>query len=141
MSEYIRIKIIDYYPTAVGEEEYVAVSKSVFELLENTFRKEEHARYMQDIRNRVRYHLQDGVSEEHLVNVSESAEEEAIKNLDIQQLKSAMDELTEVQKERLYLYFFEGLSTREIAIKCGSNQNAVWKSIQNALKKIKKFFS
>ena len=43
MSNDIRIRIKDFYKDAVGESEYVYVSKEVYEALSDTFRKEAHA--------------------------------------------------------------------------------------------------
>lgn len=46
MSEWIRIRIKDFYKNAVGEEEYAYVSKEVYEALADTFRREAHAEEM-----------------------------------------------------------------------------------------------
>lgn len=78
MSEWIRIKIKDFYKDAVGETEFTYVSHEVYEALADTFRREAHAEEMRDLRH-----------------------------------------LTEVQRERLHLYFFEGLTFRQIAEKTG----------------------
>ena len=51
------------------------------------------------------------------------------------------DELTEVQRRRFILYFFQGLSTRQIATLEAVHQNAVWKSTHAAVEKLKYFFS
>ena len=70
----------------------------------------------------------------------ETLEDKVIRQMDMEILQKAMQTLTEVQKERLHLYFFEGMTTREIAEKQHTNQNAVWKTIQGAVKKLKIFF-
>lgn len=69
-----------------------------------------------------------------------SLEDIVIRQIEIEILQKAMQSLTEVQKERLHLYFFEGMTTREIADKMGVSQNVVWKSIQGAINSLKKFF-
>lgn len=38
------------------------------------------------------------------------------------------------------LYFFKGMTTREIADKLGVSQNVVWKSIRGSINTLKKFF-
>ncbi len=48
--------------------------------------------------------------------------------------------LTETQKHRFYLYFFEGLSTRQIALQDKVHQRAVWDSLRWTIKKLKKYF-
>lgn len=48
--------------------------------------------------------------------------------------------LTATQKHRFYLYFFEGLSTRQIALQDKVHQRAVWDSLRWTIKKLKKYF-
>lgn len=42
MEEKIKIRIRDFYRDAVGEAEYGYVTREVYNLLANTFKKEEH---------------------------------------------------------------------------------------------------
>ena len=51
MSEWIRIRVKDFYKDAVGELEYTYVTREVYEALADTFRKEAHAQEMRDIRH------------------------------------------------------------------------------------------
>lgn len=60
--------------------------------------------------------------------------------MEIETLQKAMQTLSEIQRERLHLYFFEGMSMREIADLRGMNQNAVWKSIQSGIAALRRFF-
>ncbi len=46
MSEWIRIRVKDFYKDAVGELEYTYVTREVYEALVDTFRKEAHAQEM-----------------------------------------------------------------------------------------------
>lgn len=48
--------------------------------------------------------------------------------------------LTSIQQRRFLLYFFKGLSTRQIAKLEGVNQKTVWESLMWAEKKLKKFY-
>lgn len=50
MSEWIRIRVKDFYKDAVGEIEYTYVTREIYEALTDTFRKEAHAQEMGDIR-------------------------------------------------------------------------------------------
>ena len=49
--------------------------------------------------------------------------------------------LTDIQKRRFYLHFFQGLSTRQIAKLEGINQKTAWESLMWAEKKLKKIYS
>lgn len=140
MSDWIEVRISDFYTNAVGNQEYVYVSPEVYEALANTFRKEAHAEEMRDLRHNIRQGYLDGTVEDIMTETGESLEDMVIRQVDIEILQKAMQSLTKAQKERLYLYFFEGLTTREIALKSGVSQNVVWKSIQHAIENLKKFF-
>ena len=50
MSEWIRIRVKDFYKDTVGEIEYTYVTREIYEALTDTFRKEAHAQEMGDIR-------------------------------------------------------------------------------------------
>lgn len=140
MSEWIRIRVKDFYKDAVGELEYTYVTREVYEALADTFRKEAHAQEMRDIRHTTKDGYTEGETEDLVELTGESVEDTVIRQMEIETLQKAMQTLTEVQKERLHLYFFEGMTTREIAEKQHTNQNAVWKTIQGAVKKLKIFF-
>ena len=49
MSEWIRIRVKDFYKDAVGELEYTYVTREVFEALADTISIEAHAQEMRDI--------------------------------------------------------------------------------------------
>lgn len=135
-----KIRVKDFYKDAVGETEYAYVSKEVYEALADTFRKEAHAEQMRDLRHTTSDGYTEGETEDLMAVPEETLEDKVIRQMDMEILQKAMQTLTEVQKERLHLYFFEGMTTREIAEKQHTNQNAVWKTIQGAVKKLKIFF-
>lgn len=70
----------------------------------------------------------------------ESLEDMVIRQMEIETLQKAMQTLSEIQRERLHLYFFEGLTYRQIAEKKGIGEKNVRESVASALKKIKNFF-
>lgn len=140
MSEWRKIRVKDFYKDAVGETEYAYVSKEVYEALADTFRKEAHAEQMRDLRHTTSDGYTEGETGDLMAVPEETLEDKVIRQMDMEILQKAMQTLTEVQKERLHLYFFEGMTTREIAEKQHTNQNAVWKTIQGAVKKLKIFF-
>ena len=141
MSEWIRIRVKDFYKDAIGETEYTYVTREVYEALTETFRKEAHAQQMRDLRHISKECYTEGATEELAFDSTESLEDMVIRQIELETLQKAMQSLTDAQKERLHLYFFEGLSTREIAQKQQTNQNAVWKSIQSSVKKLKNFLN
>lgn len=140
VSEKVKIRIKDFYNNVIGEQEYTYVSKEVYETLANSFRKEAHAEHMRDLRHRSAEGYIEGDTEDLILNYENTLEEEVILKMDLERLQIALQSLTEIQRERLQLYFFERLSTREIAERQGINQNAVWKSIQMAIKNLRNFF-
>ena len=140
MSEWIRIRVRDFYKDAIGETEYTYVTKEVNEALTETFRKEAHAQQMRDLRHVTKEGYTEGETEDLAFDSSESLEDMVIRQIELETLQKAMQSLTEVQRERLHLYFFEEMTTREIADKFGVSQNVVWKSIQGAISTLRKYF-
>lgn len=140
MSEWIRIRVKDFYKDAIGEMEYTYVTKEVYEALTETFRKEAHAQEMRDLRHVTKEGYTEGETEDLAFDSGESLEDMVIRQMEMETLQKAMQSLTEVQRERLHLYFFEGLTYRQIAEKKGIGEKNVRESITGAIKKIKKFF-
>ncbi len=140
MSEWIRIRVKDFYKDAIGETEYTYVTKEVYEALTETFRKEAHAQEMRDLRHITREGYTEGETEDLAFDSGESLEDMVIRQMELETLQKAMQSLTEVQRERLHLYFFEGLTYRQIAEKKGIGEKNVRESITGAIKKIKKIF-
>lgn len=140
MSEWIRIRIKDFYKDAIGETEYTYVSKEVYEAMTETFRKEAHAQEMRDLRHVTRDGYTEGETEDLAFDTGESLEDMIIRRLELETLQKAMQSLSDVQKKRLQMYFFEGMTIREIAEKEGINRNAVWKSLQATIARLKEFF-
>lgn len=76
---------------------------------------------------------------ERVFQKPESLEEFVMKKLQTEQLYKAMVKLPEVQRYRLYLYYFKGMTYAQIAIKEKCSFQAVAKSIAAAEKNLKKF--
>lgn len=68
----------------------------------------------------------------------ESVEETVFRNLRYEALHRAIKQLPEVQRRRLILYYFMGLTYAQIAEKEGCKYQTVQESIYAALKKLKK---
>lgn len=140
MSEWIRIRVKDFYKDAVDELEYTYVTREVYEALADTFRKEAHAQEMRDIRHTTKDGYTEGETEDLVELIGESVEDTVIRQMEIENLQQAMQSLTPVQRERLYFYFFEGMTYRQIAAKEGVGEKNIRESINGAVKKIKKYF-
>ena len=52
----------------------------------------------------------EGETEDLMIQTGESLEDRMIRQLELETLQKAMQSLTEVQRERLHLYFFSGLT-------------------------------
>ena len=139
MSEWIRIRVKDFYKDAVGELEYTYVTREVYEALVDTFRKEAHAQEMRDIRHTTKDGYTEGETEDLVELTGESVEDTVIRQMEIETLQKAMQSLTPVQRERLHFYFFEGMTYRQIAAKEGVGEKNIRESINGAVKKIKKY--
>lgn len=138
MSKKIRIKIKDFYKDAIGEIEYTYVSEEVYEALVNTFRKEAHAEEMRDLRHVTKDGYVEGDTEDLLLFSEESLEDYVIRRIELENMRRAMKNLSATQKERLQMYFFEGLSYRQMGEKLGISHIAARDSIELAIKKIRK---
>lgn len=140
VSQRIRIRIQDFYSNAIGEEEYTYVTPEVYEALTQTFRKEAHAEEMRDIRV-IRDGYVEGDTETILFECGESLEDIIIRQIEMETLRNAIQTLSDVQKARVQMYYFEGMNITEIGGKQGVNVNAVWKSLQLAITQLKKILT
>ena len=138
MSKKIRIRVSDFYKDAIGEIEYTYVSEEVYEALVNTFRKEAHAEEMRDLRHVTKDGYVEGDTEDLLLFSEESLEDYVIRRIELENMRRAMKNLSATQKERLQMYFFEGLSYRQMGEKLGISHIAARDSIELAIKKIRK---
>ena len=69
-----------------------------------------------------------------------TVEESTLQSIEYAQLHRAISELPEIQKRRLILYYFQGLTYEQIAGIEGCTKRAVKFSVDIAVEKLKKFF-
>ena len=69
-----------------------------------------------------------------------TVEESALQSMEYAQLHRAISGLPEIQKRRLILYYFQGLTYEQIAEMEGCTKRAVKFSVDIAVEKLKKFF-
>ena len=72
------------------------------------------------------------------VNKLGSIEEEVERKIIIEEVRIALDTLSEVQKRRIKMYYFEDLNLREIAELEGCSIKNVHKSIEQGLENLRK---
>ena len=70
----------------------------------------------------------------------ESVEITADKSMRNEQLRRAIAALPEIQRRRLVMYYFDGLTYEEIAERERCTHPAVIKSVKAAISKLKKYF-
>lgn len=89
MSEWIRIRVKDFYKDAIGETEYTYVTEEVYEALTETFRKEVHAQQMRDLRHVTREGYTEGETEDLIFESGESLEDMVIRQMELETLQKA----------------------------------------------------
>ena len=74
---------------------------------------------------------------ERAVEVPDSVEDIVIRNLQNEKVHSVIEQLPEVQKRRIKMYFFDGMTYEEIAARENCKHPAVVKSVKAALEKLR----
>lgn len=76
-----------------------------------------------------------------IADLSESVEDHVYRRIMYQALHRAIDQLPEIQRRRIYLYYFEGYTYEQIAQIEGCKHPAIMKSVTAAERKIKKLIN
>ena len=140
MSEWIRIRVKDFYKDAVGELEYTYVTREVYEALADTFRKEAHAQEMRDIRHTTKDGYTEGETEDLVELTGEETGELCLplENLaDAMALRAALELLKEDERQIVLLHASAGLKHREIAASLGMPLATVLSKYNRSIKKLK----
>lgn len=82
--------------------------------------------------------LYDETLEKRIMNKQELIEDIIIKKITFEKLHDAIQQLSEIEKRRIKMYYFEDLTLREIAKIENTSHQAISKSIQNSILKLKK---
>lgn len=136
MSEWIRIRVKDFYKDAVGEREYTYVTREVYEALADTFRKEAHAQEMRDIRHTTKDGYTEGETEDLVELTGESVEDTVIRQMEIETCRKQCSHSPQCRESGCIL-FFEGMTYRQIAAKEEVGEKNIRESINGAVKKVK----
>lgn len=82
--------------------------------------------------------LTDELLSKRLFEKNITIEEKVEQQILYEELKKAIEQLSDIQKQRIKVYYFENLSLDEIARKQGTTHQAVSKSIHRGIEELKK---
>lgn len=116
---------------------YLIMSLEEGEIIADFNRNEDkHAK--RQLRSGEAFGYEEGTSEAvHEEMVTDTLLDDVLMELDIKKLMECMDQLSEVQRRRVALYYLQDMTLAEVAAAEGVNVNAVNKSIKAALKALK----
>lgn len=81
--------------------------------------------------------LTEAALQRRAISLPEGPDEQVFRKMTYQQLHSVIADLPEIQRRRVFLYFFEGYTYEQIADMDGCTKRAVKFSVDHALKKLK----
>ena len=115
---------------------YIILSRSFGEVRKD-FRRNEKKHHMRAVRSGHAFDFSEETEEHHTEIATNDLEEDFLLREEIEELRNAIQLLTQTQRERLIKFFFEGKSSRVIAKEEGVAYSAVDKSIAAAIKNLK----
>ena len=115
---------------------YIILSRS-FGDVRKDFRRNEKKHHMRAVRSGHAFDFSEETEEHHTEIATNDLEEDFLYREEIEELRNAIQLLTQTQRERLIKFFFEGKSSRVIAKEEGVAYSAVDKSIAAAIKNLK----
>ena len=122
-----------------GNRHHVEISAAVFTLFDS-FELDDLS-YLNEVdRHYEQSELTEASLYDRAVHRPATVEESALQSMEYAQLHRAISELPEIQKRRLILYYFQGLTYEQIAGIEGCTKRAVKFSVDIAVEKLKKFF-
>ena len=120
-----------------NKEEKVQVNKDVFEAF-NQFELED-IKQLHEYERHIEHSEQSDINLYNRAVEQNSSVEEIVENNILQEnIKAAIEELSDIQKNRVIKYFFEGKTYEQIASEEGCTKRAIKFSVDSALEKISK---
>ena len=117
----------------------VEISKEIFDSFDKF--ELEYLSYIHQVSHNIEHSdLMESTLNRRSVEESSNLEDTILEKIQIEELYQAISELTPKQRRRIYLYYFEGLTHKQIAKKERCTYPAIIKSISKSLEKLKKFF-
>ena len=117
----------------------ITVTKEVADYLEEC-RRDMHRQSKKKKRNQDGIQCEEDYIEELMANKPMGFEDELIWRLEQERLPGLIALLPEVQRRRLTAYYYEGLTYQEIGKRENVHHTAVMRSVDLALKNLKKYF-
>lgn len=120
-----------------GENKDIKISKELYELF-NKFELEDLS-YMNKYDRHIEHlHLDEIQMYNRLKLSNKNLEDEVIKDIENQDLHIAIKKLPQIQRRRIYLYYFCNMKQREIALQENTTIRAIQYSLDKAIKNLKK---
>ena len=119
--------------------ERIMVSQEVADYLEDC-RRDMHRQYKKKQRNQGGIKCEDDFIEGLMAMKPMGFEDELIRRLEQERLPRLIALLPDVQKRRLTAYYYEGLTYQEIAKRENVHHTTIMRSVDLAVKKLKKYF-
>ena len=116
----------------VTEEVYKVFDKAELEDISQMHEYERHIEHSE---------LTDITLNRRAKNKAIIVEEEVEHKIMVEEIKRAFDILTDTQKRRIKLYYFEGLNFKQIALREHCDESSVRESIYKGIEKIKKILN
>lgn len=121
-----------------GENKDIKISKELYDLF-NKFELEDLS-YMNKYDRHIEHlHLDEIQMYNRLKLSNKNLENEVIEDLENQDLHIAIKKLPQIQRRRIYLYYFCNMKQRKIALQEKTSIRAIQYSLECALKNLKKF--
>lgn len=115
----------------------IEVSESVYKAFDS-FELQDISQIHKYRRHIEHLELTDELLSKRLFEKNITVEETVEKQIMYEELKKAIDQLSDIQKQRIKMYYFENFSLDEIAKKQGTTHQAVSKSIRRGIEELKK---
>jgi len=119
--------------------EKTMVSQEVADYLEDC-RRDAHRQLMKKSRNQAAIQCEENFVEGLMKEPPNCFVDELLSRMDEERLPELIAKLPEIQRRRLMAYFYEGLTFREIGTREGVDHRAINRSVDSAVKALKKYF-
>ncbi|MEE0992335.1 MAG: sigma-70 family RNA polymerase sigma factor [Bacteroidales bacterium] len=134
-------EILQKYPEEIKPYvPFIRLSVSQGEVFEEGTRYENKCR-MREVRTGCSFDISDEeFAKYHHELIVNDTEESLVKKEELKMLEKALSTLSDVQRSRIYKHFFLQMTYSEISKEEGVNRSSIRESIEQTLKKLKKFY-
>ena len=118
------------------ETHYVEVNTQIYEIFDKFELRD--LSELNEYDNHIEHsELYDETLERRIIHKQELIEDVIIRKVTFEKLHDAIQQLSEIEKRRIKMYYFEGKTLEEIAKIENTSHQAISKSLQNSIKKLK----